>query len=803
MLDVRFDDWNAFMMARRTTEISPKLIPETGVPKTRYGVNLVATLFLLSVAFLAVYELRPPSPAPTSAPLAEFSSGRAMTHLSVIAQKPHPIGSAEHDVVREYILQELKEVGLEPEVQKAMVVNTAWTAPYPAATVQNIAARLKGTDAGGRAILLMAHYDSVPTSPAASDNGAGVSALLETARALKSGTPLKHDIIFLFTDGEEIALLGAQAFAVEHPWAKDINLILNFEARGTSGPALMFETSDANRWLIEGFAQAVPHPVANSLMYDIYRFLPNDSDFSVFKRKGVPGFNFAFVSDASNYHNSHDNLAKIDERSLQHHGSYALSLIRHFGDVSIEPTTTTNAVYFDIFGRTLIHYSYTWILPLSAATILLFVGAVVLGAGRDHLTGPGVILGALVFPLTMAAAAVTVILLWRLVVNVHEGYQLFTLGDAYNGDLYRLSFVALAVAVTSAVYSLVGKKLRAADLTVGALIWWVLLLAASSFAVPGGSYLLVWPLLFMVAGLYIAFAGRRKESVPETHRVLFALCAVPGIILLAPLIQLMLVGLTLKMSGVVMVLVVLLLGLVIPLLTGMVGAARWVIPCMAALVCLGFLAAGSFTAKFDANHRQPNSIFYGLDADTGRGVWASSDDRADEWTGQFFPEGSRRETLFEFFPLSGRAFLKNQTAPALPLVAPDANVIEDVVRDGVRNLRVLVRSQRRAPVMSVYEESNSEIVGISLGGKRMENSRLTPDAGNRRKWGLRYYALPPEGVELTFEVKMSQPIKLRLVDYSYHLPDTQAASYRPRPEHMMPAMTSFTDASFVSKTFSF
>jgi MFS family permease len=791
-------------MVQHTAVVSPETISETGVPKTRLGVNIAITLFLLLVAVLAIYQHRAPRPVASNAPPMEFSSGRAMTHLGMIAQKPHPIGSSEHDAVREYILKELRATGLEPEVQKTTVVNPAWTPPYPAATVQNIAARLKGTGAGGRAVLLMAHYDSVPTSPGASDNGAGVSALLETSRALKAGAPLLNDVIFLFTDGEEIALLGAQAFVAEHPWYKDVNLVLNFEARGTSGPAMMFETSDANRWLVEGFAQAAPHPVANSLMYDIYRLLPNDSDLTILKRRGVPGFNFAFINDAPNYHNSLDNLAQLDEGSLQHQGSYALSLTRHFGDGSLQPTTTTNAVYFDIFGLTVIHYSYTWILPLTALTLLLFAGALVFGFRKKHLTVSGVALGALIFLLSLAAATAGVVFLWWLVGRVHTGYRLLTLGDTYNGNLYRLSFVALAVAVTSAMYSLAGKRINASNLTVGALLWWALLLVASSVLLPGGSFLLVWPLIFMVLGLYVAFVGRREESMSAKRRVLFALCAVPGIILLAPLIHITLVGLTLSMSGAVMILVVLLVGLLIPQLVGITGAKRWAMPAVAALVCVCFLAAGSFTARFDVNKRQPNSIFYGLNADTGQGVWGSPDEYADEWTGQFFTAGSQRGTLYEYFPLSGRIFLKNQTAPAvMSLAAPEMKVLEDVARDGVRHLRVLITSPRQAPVMSIYEESNSEIVGIALGDKRMDSSLPAPNAGQRRKWGMRYYALPPEGVELTFAVKESQPFKFRLVDQSYQLPDTQTASYKPRPDHMMPAMTPYTDASFVSKTFAF
>jgi acetylornithine deacetylase/succinyl-diaminopimelate desuccinylase-like protein len=160
--------------------------------------------------FLGIYLLNPPDPAPPNAPLTEFSSGRAMKHLQVIAVKPHPMGSPEHANVRDYILHALIAMGLSPEVQTTTVVNHRGTAKgdalLAAGTVHNIVARLKGT-AHRRAILLAAHYDSVPTGPGASDDGAAVAAMLETLRALSASAPLMNDVIFLFTDGEEAGLL--------------------------------------------------------------------------------------------------------------------------------------------------------------------------------------------------------------------------------------------------------------------------------------------------------------------------------------------------------------------------------------------------------------------------------------------------------------------------------------------------------------------------------------------------------------------------------------------------------------------
>src|SRR5262249_34781673 len=243
------------------------------------------------------YLLKAPAAVSATAPLDVFSSGRAMEDVKVIGASPHPIGTAQHEAVRQYLVQRLGNLGLEPQVQTATSVNPKY---LRAGTVNNVIARLKGSGSG-KALLLSTHYDSVPYGPGASDAGTAVATLLETARALKVGQQPKNDVIFLFTDGEEAGLLGAKAFASEHPWAKDVGLALNFEARGTTGPSIMFEASNNNGWLIDGLNKAAPYPVSNSLAYEVYRLLPNDTDLTVFKQAGWAGLNFAYIDGVTHY----------------------------------------------------------------------------------------------------------------------------------------------------------------------------------------------------------------------------------------------------------------------------------------------------------------------------------------------------------------------------------------------------------------------------------------------------------------------------------------------------------------------
>ncbi len=259
---------------------------------------LRAIALLVLVIALVAHASRPPSPVPATAPAMDFSAERAMIHVRAIAQRPHPIGSEDAARARAYVIAQLTALGIASEVQEATAVGTRY---QEAGRVHNVIARMPGTHPGGPAVMLMAHTDGVPAGPAASDDGSGVAVLLETLRALRAGPPLAHDVIALFTDGEEAGLLGAAAFVREHRWAKDVAATLNFEARGTTGRAFMFETGPGNLDIVRVLAGA-PDVAGTSLMVTVYRTLPNDTDLSELALLGKPALNFAFADGVERYH---------------------------------------------------------------------------------------------------------------------------------------------------------------------------------------------------------------------------------------------------------------------------------------------------------------------------------------------------------------------------------------------------------------------------------------------------------------------------------------------------------------------
>ena len=353
--------------------------------KRRMINRVVIALLFVALCFVFIERVScPPVAVPASAPLTSFSAERAMKHVLAIAQRPHPIGSAEHDRVRDYLIAQLSILGLEPQIQNATGVGTR---SADAGRVQNILARIPGGQSGGPAVLLVAHYDSVEAAPGAADDGAGIAAILETVRAVRAGAPLSHDIIVLFTDGEEPGLLGAAAFVREHPWAKDVAMALNFEARGTTGRSLMFETGRGNLDAVR-LLRTVPGVTAGSVFTTIYRTMPVDTDLSELALLGTPALNFAFGDGADRYHTSHDDIAHLNTGSLQHHGQQALALAHAFANGPLPRPRTGDAVFFELPGVGLVVYSEKWAMLLALVAAALAVVVIIRSRRESHTLWP-------------------------------------------------------------------------------------------------------------------------------------------------------------------------------------------------------------------------------------------------------------------------------------------------------------------------------------------------------------------------------------------------------------------------------
>ena len=326
---------------------------------------------------LAIVATTPPGPVGADAPATAFSATRAMIDDRVIGRAPHPTGSAEDAQVRAYIVGRLRGMGLEVATVQGTMEPIAkkrlddWRgSPAAAPPLANILAILPGADRSQPAVLLMAHHDSVWGSPGAADDGAGVSSVLETVRAIKAGGQPKRDLMVLLTDGEELGLEGAKSFFATDPHRGHVGVIVNAETRGGGGRASMFETGDRNGAMMQLFAASVHRPVSTSLSTFIYKKLPNSTDYTVAKVLGIPGFNFAFIGRPSQYHSPTATPEALDQGALQDMGRQVLDLTRALLDAPALPGKMPDRVFFDAFGLFFVSYA-VW-----AGWLILAIGAI-------------------------------------------------------------------------------------------------------------------------------------------------------------------------------------------------------------------------------------------------------------------------------------------------------------------------------------------------------------------------------------------------------------------------------------------
>jgi Peptidase family M28 len=727
------------------------------------AVATVVALFVLC-ALLVRYASRPPAPVPASAPATEFSAERAMAHVREIAQRPHPIGSADHARVREYVLARLRALGLEPQVQAATAVGTR----YPeAGYVRNVLARLPGRTPGGASVVLMAHYDGVAGGPAAGDDGAGTAAILETLRALRAGAPLAHDVIALITDGEEAGLLGAAAFVREHPWAKDVGVTLNVEARGTSGRSYMFETGPGNLDVAR-VLRRVRDVSATSLSVTIYRSLPNDTDLSEIALLGKPALNFAFADGAERYHTAHDDVAHLDPGSLQHHGSQMLTLARAFGDGPLPRPVTGDAVFFDLPFVGLIVYPESWALPISLGGALLVVVALFrLARARAPWVG-GVVLGAIGTIVSTCVAAGLALLAGNSIVRMHD-----TMGwggaPEFRG-IYTVALAMLALAVSLAVWALVRRWATVASAHVGALVVWAGLTIVATLKLPGVSFVFAWPL---IASAIASLAASRTPVGTTDRRTPNAIADV--LIWVATALGLaVLVSIVYSISSVILgvagpggitagVLVALVAWLLAPQLE-VIGGRRWIAAISALVATAALVGTGMATVRSSSDHPTPSVVAYAVDADSTDAWLIARGGDARTLTASTTPGGSPPVWLTR---LLGRGRSVTYVPVSRVGVAPPTtSLIADSTVGAERRIVVLIRPAPGTETINM-QAIGARVLRAAIDGRAIDTSRYRRGV---RSWRLAYSAPPAAGITLALAIPTGLQMSLDLMARSPGLP---------------------------------
>ena len=437
-----------------------------------------------------------PMPAREDAPAERFSAGRALGVLERVLgdEAPHPVGSAANERVRARIVDELESIGLGAELQSQYVCRESACAP-----VVNVLARIAGRN-DGPAVLLVAHYDSVHAGPGAGDDMHGVAVLLEVARALVLDPP-DRPVVLLIDEGEEVGLLGAEAFARDAP---DIAVAINVEARGTAGRTAMVETSDGNGELVRRWAGAVASPEGTSLAVEVYRRMPNDTDFSVLRRAGISGINLAFIGGVARYHTPLDDLAHLDPGSVQHQGDTVLATTRAFADD--EPTQPSDdAAFTDLLGLFVVRWPSSWSLPLLFVALVAFVLACAIGRKRGRVRVGGLVLGVLGSLLVWIGSAIAGVALVEIVAACKGGAPAAL---AHPLPL-RIATWGTIGAATIGLTRIVARRVHATELALATWLAWTVIAIVAVAAAPGAAPAFVLPIA--VATIAFAIAAIRDE----------------------------------------------------------------------------------------------------------------------------------------------------------------------------------------------------------------------------------------------------------------------------------------------------
>ncbi|MBT8142231.1 MAG: M28 family peptidase, partial [Gammaproteobacteria bacterium] len=621
-------------------------------PNLEYFPLLTCVLLFALALFLGMQQITPPPVVLTNAPADQFSAERASEYLNHIAVRPHMVGSQEHAKVQAYISKELQLLGLQTQLQATSVIYD-----YPRyskrtpriAKVKNIVARLPGKNPDYPAVTLMSHYDSVPTAAGAGDAGSGVAAILETLRVLRNGPQLLRDVIVVITDAEEVGLLGAQGFFREHPWAQEIGLVLNFEARGSAGGSQMFETSPGNAWLIREFRKAAKSPSASSISYEVYKRMPNDTDVSIIKDRGYQILNFAFVDNAFDYHSPADTIENLSIGSLQHHGVLATSLVQHFANLDNWQTSQSDATYFNVLPGLLVQYSSNTAIAFAVLVLLFALYTLCTGVRLKHVNPKGILAGVLS------------ILVVIIVINVITKFAFDSFQSSerpknltYKYHYLLLSYGLFLVALTAAFCKFANRWVSHKNLVAAA---WVILSICSAivvFSIPNANYIFSWALLFILIGQLMVW--RTKYTFwPMAIASLFC------VYLWAHLLYMVYLGVGLLDPAFFSPLVLL---IIVQLMCILLRIPRKVIYPFGAAV-LGIALYGAFTAEYTPRKPRPTEVFYYHDAENNQSYWASRGDHQDAWTREFFPaDNTRKKTVLMPF---GASNLKLSSAPSVDI----------------------------------------------------------------------------------------------------------------------------------------
>lgn len=753
--------------------------------------SILSLLFILGILGFVFLTMMPQLISNSDIPLSEFSTKRALEQVKIISEKPHFVGSENHDAVADYLQKELQKMGLETSIQEGYAFSDWGTLTK----CKNILARIKGTNRT-KALLLLSHYDSAPHSysQGASDAGSGLATILEGVRAfVYNKKSHKNDIIILFTDAEELGLNGAALFVTEHHWAKEVGMALNFEARGTSGPSYMLmETNNGNEELVNHFAAAnTKYPVSNSLMYSIYKMLPNDTDLTVFRKEGnIQGYNFAFIDGHYNYHTAQDDTNHLDKSSLSHQGEYLMPLLNYFSNADLNTSQTqADDVYFTI-PFTFISYPFDWALPMAITALVLLLLLLFIGIAKRILFFNEIMKGFIPLLGSLIVSGLITFFGWKLALLIYPQYNDLLNGFTYNGHDYIAAFVLLSLAICFAFYQIFSFKKLTMNHFIGPLFLWIIINLGIAIFLKGAGFLIIpaFAGLIMLASFVLT---------QKSKWILNLVLSIPALLLIAPFIQMVPVGLGLKVLFGSAILTVITFGLLLPIF----GSFRR----KGLSSIFLFVLAGAFFAKahyysgYESGKAKSNSLVYLLDVDKNVSYWTTYDTNLDEWTQKYLGTNPKKALELNSLPFPSKyksGFSYMAYATMKKIAKPTIEFLKDSVVGHNRFLKIRITPNRKVNRYDVFANDHLDIKNFKANGLSLLGQKIAKYERKGKRL-LSYYVVDQLPLEIEFNVPVASVMDLNLIESSFDLLNNPLFTIAKRANWMMPTPFVLTDAVLI------
>lgn len=738
--------------------------------------NIAGTIALLLLAasfwFLQTYGRAMPEVAPLAATTQQFSASRAEQVLARILgpEKPHPVSTMENARVRGRIVQELQRLGLHPVVHGSFACHSPRADGFLiCATVNDVIADvIPGT---GKAIVLLAHYDSVPAGPGAADDESGVATVIETARALVArGIVGKRPVMAVLTDGEEADLLGAAAFLHDPALKARVGAVVNVEARGNRGPSLLFQTSPGDGPLIDIYAHNTSAYATSSLYHEIYRFLPNDTDLTLFIGAGFPSYNFAYVGGVFDYHTANDTRTNLDPVSLQQQGDNMLGVVGGLEQADFGKLRGEDDIYLDILGRWLPRAPVSWALPLASVALLLLLAVAFLARGTPVFMRQW-----------LGAFAVTPVLL---VVSVGFGFLLHALAQLVSGmpdpSYAQPAALRIALALELAGSALLVSRFAAVRAAAVATWLWIAALGlAVAIFLPGFSPYFLVPAL--AAGLCLLAATRAPESLEGSFGTFALLTAA-----LAALLIWSSIGTTgeaimgLKLHPMFTVPFAIALSAVVPLLN------RFALPRAAWMAAMVFFFVGAVCAALVQGLEPAYSTTAAQRLSIG---YVQNRERAFWTVDAMAPVPPAMRAIAAFSPRPRRlmpAFSSVYAAPAgnprYPV--PDATIIARPSTNGIRSITLLFHGSDAADQMFLIIPRSARLQAVDLQGLH-----YAAPASWSHQDTIAFMCMSRDcrNESVTLTLATPKPVTLGLYEQRFGLPGFAHALIAARPSTAVPS----------------